>query len=93
MSGYRYFATCGGSPVQLANIAHTGNYSRAQDFTGNCPACGERHTAERKIDYKRNPSKHVCDARCMNASGKIMRCECSCGGLNHGRGFSQRTAP
>lgn len=41
---------------------------------------------ERQIEYKVNPSRHECDARCLNASGKIMRCECSCGGKNHGRG-------
>ena len=42
---------------------------------------------ERTIEYKSYPSRHVCDARCMNASGRIMKCECSCGGKNHGRGF------
>lgn len=42
--------------------------------------------ADRKIEYKSNPSKHVCDARCMNATGRTMQCECSCGGKNHGRG-------
>jgi hypothetical protein len=41
---------------------------------------------ERVIEYKSNPSKHVCDSRCVNAQGKIMRCECSCGGVNHGKG-------
>jgi hypothetical protein len=41
---------------------------------------------ERVITYKSNPSKHECDARCMNASGRTMNCECSCGGKNHGRG-------
>jgi hypothetical protein len=41
---------------------------------------------ERVIEYKSNPSKHACDARCVNAQGKIMRCECSCGGVNHGKG-------
>lgn len=41
---------------------------------------------ERVIEYKSNPSRHECDARCLNADGKIMRCECSCGGKNHGRG-------
>ncbi len=43
---------------------------------------------ERVVTYKSNPSKHVCDARCMNATGRIMKCECSCGGKNHGKGFS-----
>jgi hypothetical protein len=41
---------------------------------------------ERSIEYKSNPSKHVCDARCYNATGRIMKCECSCGGKNHGKG-------
>ena len=36
----------------------------------------------RIIDYKRNPSRPKCDARCMNAKGRT--CECSCGGKNHG---------
>ena len=38
----------------------------------------------RVIDYKRNPSLHKCDGRCLNATGHV--CECSCGGKNHGRG-------
>jgi hypothetical protein len=42
--------------------------------------------AERAIEYKSNPSRHACDARCLNATGRIMKCECSCGGKNHGRG-------
>ena len=39
----------------------------------------------RKIEYKSNPSLHECDARCMNGrcNGK---CECRCGGVNHGKG-------
>jgi hypothetical protein len=36
----------------------------------------------RRIEFKSNPSLHVCDARCMNARGRT--CECSCGGKNHG---------
>lgn len=44
--------------------------------------------ADRVIQYKSNPSRHECDARCINATGKIMKCECSCGGKNHGRGNS-----
>jgi len=41
---------------------------------------------ERSIEYKSNPSRHECDDRCMNATGRIMKCECACGGKNHGRG-------
>lgn len=40
----------------------------------------------RVVNYKSNPSLHECDARCMNASGRTMNCECSCGGKNHGKG-------
>lgn len=43
---------------------------------------------DRVITYKSNPSRHECDARCMNATGRTMQCECSCNGKNHGRGFS-----
>lgn len=42
--------------------------------------------ATRVIEYKSNPSRHECDARCLNATGRVMKCECSCGGKNHGRG-------
>jgi hypothetical protein len=41
---------------------------------------------ERSIRYHSNPSKHECDARCINATGRVMNCECSCGGKNHGKG-------
>lgn len=43
-------------------------------------------SADRVIEYKSRPSRHVCDARCLNATGRIMKCECSCGGKNHGLG-------
>lgn len=41
---------------------------------------------ERTVNYKARPSRHECDARCMNATGRTMNCECACGGRNHGRG-------
>lgn len=44
--------------------------------------------ADRKVEYKSNPSRHECDSRCMNATGLVMKCECACGGKNHGRGYS-----
>lgn len=40
---------------------------------------------ERVVTFKSAPSLHECDARCMNAAGRTMNCECSCGGKNHGR--------
>lgn len=39
--------------------------------------------ATRRIEYKKFPSLHKCDARCQNAKGHT--CECSCGGANHGK--------
>lgn len=48
--------------------------------------------ADRCVTYKSNPSRHECDARCMNATGRTMQCECSCGGKNHGRGSFNCTA-
>ncbi len=46
----------------------------------------------RKVEYKTFASKHICDARCYNATGRIMKCECSCGGKNHGKGAFNCTA-
>lgn len=40
----------------------------------------------RTVTMKSNPSRHECDTRCMNASGRTMNCECACGGRNHGKG-------
>lgn len=40
----------------------------------------------RTVEYKSLPSRHECDDRCMNATGRVMKCECRCGGKNHGRG-------
>ena len=42
--------------------------------------------ATRVVIRKNNPSMHECDARCLNASGRTMNCECKCGGKNHGKG-------
>lgn len=42
--------------------------------------------ASRKVEMKSNPSRHECDARCIHATGRVMKCECSCGGKNHGKG-------
>jgi hypothetical protein len=84
MAQFRYFATCGGAVVRLDMVHHDGAVSTAaHHFTGKCPACGERHTVERKIEFKRFPSFHKCDARCTDAKGH--KCECECGGENHGK--------
>jgi hypothetical protein len=56
-------------------------------WVGNAPG----HTLDsqalpvtRVIEYKKHPSLHVCNAKCLG--GKVNgACECSCGGKNHGR--------
>ena len=40
----------------------------------------------RQVEMKNSPSRHVCDDRCMYAQGRTMKCECACGGVNHGKG-------
>jgi hypothetical protein len=86
MANFRYFADINGQAFELSSVWHNGsNSTKASAFTGLAVA-GQRVSATRKVEYKANPSKHECDARCMHATGKIMKCECSCGGKNHGRG-------
>jgi len=86
MATFRYFT----GTEQLTNIWHDQScYVTAKHFTG-LTADGRRVTVERKIERKRNPSQHKCDARCMNATGFL--CECSCGGKNHGAGSFTCTA-
>lgn len=83
MATFKYFTTCQNETVQLRNVYHSGRVSaKAADFSGTCPACGGIHNAQRKIERKANPSNHKCDARCLTAKG--FKCECSCGGKNHG---------
>jgi hypothetical protein len=84
MADFRYFTTCQGQTVQLSNVYHSGRVSaKPRDFSGTCPACGSVHQAERKIERPGHVSNHKCDARCEGATGH--RCECSCGGRNHGK--------
>ncbi len=80
MAQIRYFT----GDCQLSAIQHDGSiYTSAKHFTG-LNADGARVTVERAIERKSNPSMHKCDARCLNATG--FRCECACGGKNHGAG-------
>lgn len=87
MANFRYFADIGGEAHELTGVYFNGGAStmKAGNFMGRL-ASGEVVTATRQIEFKRNASRHECDARCMNATGRIMKCECSCGGKNHGRG-------
>lgn len=93
MANMKYFAECNGQPVVLVNVGHDGGVAaRAANFSGKCLVCGGRHTATRVVEFRSFPSRHQCDDRCLNATGKVMKCECSCGGKNHGRGSAETQA-
>lgn len=65
-------------------------YDGFQRLVGYLPNSRTVAAVERRIEYKSNPSMHICDSRCMNARGRS--CECSCGGKNHGAGSFQCAA-
>lgn len=53
-------------------------------WRGKCPECGKTHKVQRIITRSIESSNHVCDEKCIHARGQ--RCECACGGENHGIG-------
>lgn len=86
MANFKYFVECNGQAVELTRVYHDLNKdTKRYGFIGMC-TCGQKHWATRVIEYKAFARKHECDARCLNATGRVMKCECSCGGKNHGRG-------
>jgi hypothetical protein len=100
MAIVKYFSDWNGETVELLGLTcmrndefrarFPGVKGRAWDgfnrIVGRAALGGELLPAMREITYKSRPSRHVCDVRCMNATGRTMNCECSCGGKNHGRG-------
>jgi hypothetical protein len=65
---------------------------RPADIAGACIPAGYTIDGKflpvtRQIKYRRNVAvRHECDARCVHATGRVMNCECQCGGKNHGIG-------
>lgn len=85
MANFRFFA-------DMAD-GSTLTFKRADYDMGakNLPRCWDETSrtwvrATRTVILKQFPSRHDCDARCMNATGRTMQCECACGGKNHGKG-------
>lgn len=62
------------------------DYRSREDIRGYDHASGQWVSITRTVEFKSNPSRHECDARCINATGRVMKCECACGGKNHGKG-------
>jgi hypothetical protein len=83
MANIRHFATLNGETIVLNSTID--NRGREGRF-GWHPETKTWIKVERVIEYKSFASKHECDARCLNATGRVMKCECSCGGKNHGKG-------
>jgi hypothetical protein len=108
MAKIKHFADINGQTIELIAVASMKNSEFAAKFPGVKGrrydsfsmfvgvSAGMKWSdavpVTRVIQYKSFPSKHVCDARCMGATGKTMNCECSCGGKNHGRGFNCEAA-
>lgn len=80
MTKIRYFGSINGNPVRLENVVEINGVKM-----GLTPD-NIRIPADRKVAYKSSPSRHRCDDRCVHATGRTMKCECACGGLNHGKG-------
>ena len=86
MANFRFFADLSdGTIIQSNNNADYDQGSRKM------PRIFDRDSqtwvrVTRIVIRKQLPSNHECDARCMNATGRTMQCECSCGGKNHGKG-------
>jgi hypothetical protein len=78
----RYFATHNDQIVSFDRV----DYRTPKQAFGYVATDKVWVPVERTVFYKSSPSKHVCDDRCVNATGRTMKCECSCGGKNHGKG-------
>lgn len=81
MANIKYFADLAtGSVAEFSRV----DYRSQKDIRGWNGS--EWLQVTRTVEYRPFASKHECDARCMNATGRVMKCECACGGKNHGRG-------
>lgn len=82
----RFFADANGQTVRFDRVDNRNQSAKHNDTWGWHVESNQWIKINRVVNYKSNPSRHECDARCINASGRAMNCECSCGGKNHGKG-------
>jgi hypothetical protein len=96
MASFKYFSDLNGETVELVDPHGLDNakfassfpgikgrkYDSFQRLVGYRIGTKELLPVSRSIERPGNPSNHKCDARCLNARG--FKCECSCGGKNHG---------
>jgi len=100
MATFKYFSDINGETVELQSYVQAVKRAEAEAMWPGVKfirydgySVQAMYDANRKllpitraIEMKARPSRHNCDARCFNATGRVMKCECSCGGKNHGRG-------
>lgn len=99
MANIKLFSDWNGETLEFSGMFSIDNADFATKFPGikgrRCdgyskyvsykPGTREIVPVTRWIEFKKNPSRHVCNAKCM--SGRMNGvCECSCGGKNHGAG-------
>jgi len=70
--------------AHFVGLRRDGSREYGGDPLGLCAGCG-KPMAWGYLDACRRPEV-PCDARCTGARG--FKCDCSCGGKNHGRGWS-----
>jgi len=58
-------------------------YAMGTQFYARCP---NRHMPFKLYRMEGTVTDFQCDARCENAKGHV--CECSCGGMNHGKAYA-----
>jgi hypothetical protein len=84
MGQLRYFADLpDGETVSFERVDNRNQSTRYNDTWGWNGTAWVRVT--RVVEFKSSPSRHECDDRCLQATGRTMKCECACGGKNHGR--------
>jgi hypothetical protein len=100
MAQFTYFSDLDGITVQLKCVIPMPNaefrarwpgvkgvrYDGFQMKTGRPVGGSDYLPLTRSIEMKANPSKHECNAKCLNGAHNG-RCECKCNGRNHGRGL------
>ncbi|AHB05598.1 hypothetical protein U875_09535 [Pandoraea pnomenusa 3kgm] len=97
----KYFSDIGGEAVQLKAPYGMANKEFADKFPGvkglrydgysmrvgyPMEGLGGPMPVTRMIEFKAHPSRHECNAKCLNGRHNGA-CECKCGGKNHGRGM------
>lgn len=100
MANIKKFSDYTGQIVELTYVTSMPNKEFLTQFPGVKGICwdgyqmwvgretltSQRLPVTRMIEYKSQPSRHECNAKCLNGKHTGV-CECKCGGKNHGAGM------